>query len=101
MADHRGHMSSGQGPRATSGTSSRCPACGHDGAPGARFCAGCGAALDDRAAPSPDPVSGPTAPETTTAGERRRLTILFSDLVGSTPLSEQLDPEDLSDIVLR
>lgn len=29
------------------------------------------------------------------AAERRRLTVLFCDLVGSTPLAEQLDPEDL------
>ena len=31
--------------------------------------------------------------------ERRQLTVMFCDLVGSTPLSEQLDPEDLRDIV--
>src|SRR3954464_13586625 len=29
------------------------------------------------------------------AGERRLLTMLFWDLVGSTPLSQQLDPEQL------
>ena len=34
------------------------------------------------------------------AGERRRLTILFCDLVGSTALSEELDPEEFSDLVL-
>jgi hypothetical protein len=28
-------------------------------------------------------------------GERRQLTVMFCDLVGSTALSEQLDPEDL------
>src|SRR5262249_50244341 len=31
--------------------------------------------------------------------ERRHLTILFSDLVDSTALSEELDPEDLSAII--
>jgi class 3 adenylate cyclase/predicted ATPase len=31
--------------------------------------------------------------------ERRQLTVLFCDLVGSTPLAEQLDPEDLRDVV--
>jgi class 3 adenylate cyclase len=30
--------------------------------------------------------------------ERRQLTVLFCDLVGSTPLSTQLDPEDLGEI---
>ena len=29
------------------------------------------------------------------AGERRQLTVMFCDLVGSTALSEQLDPEEL------
>jgi class 3 adenylate cyclase/predicted ATPase len=32
-------------------------------------------------------------------GERRRVTVLFCDLVGSTRLSDQLDPEDYSDIM--
>src|SRR6266851_4800678 len=29
-------------------------------------------------------------------GERRQLTVMFCDLVGSTPLSEQSDPEELA-----
>ena len=31
--------------------------------------------------------------------ERRQLTIMFCDLVGSTPLSSRLDPEDLRDVI--
>src|SRR5215468_8656001 len=31
--------------------------------------------------------------------ERRQLTIMFCDLVGSTPLSTRFDPEDLREIV--
>jgi class 3 adenylate cyclase/tetratricopeptide (TPR) repeat protein len=31
--------------------------------------------------------------------ERRQLTVMFCDLVGSTPLSEQLDPEELREVV--
>src|SRR5712691_3025717 len=34
-----------------------------------------------------------------TAGERRHLTVMFCDLVGSTALSEQLDPEELRVVV--
>lgn len=34
------------------------------------------------------------------AAERRQLTILFCDLVGSTPLSERLDPEDYRQVIL-
>jgi class 3 adenylate cyclase/tetratricopeptide (TPR) repeat protein len=32
-------------------------------------------------------------------GERRQLTIMFCDLVGSTGLSQRLDPEDLRDVI--
>ena len=33
------------------------------------------------------------------AGERRQLTVMFIDLVGSTALSTQLDPEDMRDVI--
>src|SRR3954471_5455931 len=32
-------------------------------------------------------------------GERRQLTVMFCDLVGSTALSEKLDPEELRDLL--
>src|SRR2546422_5133439 len=32
--------------------------------------------------------------------ERRQLTVMFCDLVGSTPLSQQLDPEELREVIL-
>jgi class 3 adenylate cyclase/predicted ATPase len=49
-------------------------------------------------------VSGPPAETTLTlapkaAAERRQLTVMFCDLVGSTPLSARLDPEDLRGII--
>jgi class 3 adenylate cyclase len=31
--------------------------------------------------------------------ERRQLTVMFCDLIGSTPLSTRFDPEDLREIV--
>jgi class 3 adenylate cyclase/tetratricopeptide (TPR) repeat protein len=36
-----------------------------------------------------------------TSAERRQLTVMFCDLVGSTALSHQLDPEDLRDVMRR
>src|SRR5215467_7597226 len=36
-----------------------------------------------------------TAPVVPDAAERRQLTVMFCDLVGSTPLSTRFDPEDL------
>src|SRR5215472_14417112 len=32
-------------------------------------------------------------------GERRQVTVMFSDLVGSTALSARLDPEDLREVI--
>jgi len=32
-------------------------------------------------------------------GERRQLTVMFCDLVGSTALGQRLDPEDLRDVL--
>lgn len=43
-----------------------------------------------------DPTAPPLAP---TQVERRRLTVMFCDLVGSTALSERLDPEDLRSLM--
>jgi class 3 adenylate cyclase len=53
------------------------------------------------ATPAVSPVQGeaaPVAPPTPEA-ERRQLTVLFCDLVVSTALSSQLDPEDLREVV--
>jgi class 3 adenylate cyclase len=43
------------------------------------------------------PVTEPAA--TALTAERRQLTVMFCDLVGSTALSTRLDPEDLRDII--
>src|SRR5215467_10614064 len=45
-----------------------------------------------------EPTSAVTAPASNDA-ERRQLTVMFCDLVGSTPLSTRFDPEDLRQIV--
>ncbi len=51
-------------------------------------------------APPPAPQAQPLqAPPHTPEAERRQLTVEFCDLVGSTALSGQLDPEDLRDVV--
>jgi class 3 adenylate cyclase/predicted ATPase len=59
--------------------------------------------LDAIAALSPaeaSPVAAPTpVPASPGDAERRQLTVMFCDLVGSTPLSTRFDPEDLRDIV--
>ena len=40
-----------------------------------------------------------TAPPKDTAAERRQVTVMFSDLVGSTALSARMDPEDLREVI--
>ena len=62
-----------------------CPACAAENADDARFCSSCGRAL--------------AAEGATGAAERRVVTVLFADIMGSTPLGEALDPEDLQDVL--
>jgi class 3 adenylate cyclase len=50
------------------------------------------------AAPASMPAPPPAVPATPEA-ERRQLTVLFCDLVDSTVLASQLDPEDLREVV--
>src|SRR5437764_1241016 len=74
-----------------------CPSCGASNRPGAKFCTKCGCTLttDPSTAPAATAASSP-APQ---SAERRHLTVMFCDLVGSTELSARLDPEDLREII--
>ena len=45
-------------------------------------------------------IAAAAAPQPLDAAERRQVTVLFSDLVGSTALSAHIDPEDLREIIL-
>ncbi len=92
----------------------RCPACAEVVRPGLLFCDSCGARLErvcaECGATSPlasrfrgmcgaksvDP--GPPA-RSAEEGERRQLTVMFVDLVGSTALSGSLDPEQWRDVL--
>src|SRR5437588_9539231 len=50
-------------------------------------------------APEPLTETAPAVAVTSGEAERRQLTVMFCDLVGSTPLSARYDPEDLREIV--
>ena len=56
------------------------------------------AALRLEATPLEDPVRASSSPAQTTA-ERRPLSVMFCDLIGSTALSARLDPEDLRELI--
>jgi class 3 adenylate cyclase/tetratricopeptide (TPR) repeat protein len=91
-----------------------CPACGTENRPGRRFCSSCGSPLAHAcpacgAANEPDdrfcgecgaPLDG-EAPPPMAQAERRLVSVLFGDLVGFTPLSENRDPEEVRELLSR
>jgi len=70
-----------------------CPACGAEVIAGFRFCGTCGRELAQQVQPGKPSVA---AAATT---ERRRVTVVFADLVGFSSLAEHLDPENLNALV--
>ena len=74
---------------------SPCPTCGFENERTAKFCGGCGKPIGEAAAASPKDASAPLPDR----AERRQLTVMFCDLVGSTALASRLDPEDLRGII--
>ena len=103
-----------------------CPSCGARIEADWRFCPDCGRALQAGAAvpappparPSPSPLPAPPderfarlarhIPESlakriraagAVAGERKRATVFFCDLVGSTAIAERLDPETYRELL--
>jgi class 3 adenylate cyclase/tetratricopeptide (TPR) repeat protein len=63
-----------------------CPACGQENRLEARFCDSCGAAL---------------APRPSSREVRKTVTLVFSDVSGSTSLAEQIDPEAMRRVMAR
>ncbi len=75
-----------------------CPSCGVLVPPDRNFCGECGASL------SPVVTAQDVAPDTALLereAERRQLTVMFCDLVGSTALAERLDPEELRELLAQ
>ena len=80
-------------------TSLRCPRCGFENPVGFYFCGRCASSLTDQTQDFA-PVQTEKQPgKAEDKAERRQLTVMFCDLVGSTALSEQLDPEDLREVM--
>lgn len=76
----------------------RCEACGFELPDRAKFCSECGEPV---ARPETSPASAvERIPLSAPAdGERRQITVLFCDLIGSTALASRLDPEDWRDVL--
>ena len=75
----------------------RCPLCSAENPPNAKFCLECAKPLEAEATLAGASYAARQAPD----GERRHLTVLFSDLVNSTEIAAHLDPEDWRDIAAR
>ena len=63
-----------------------CPQCGEENPEGFKFCGSCGALLAEASAPRE---------------VRKTVTVVFSDVTGSTALGERLDPESLRRVMGR
>jgi class 3 adenylate cyclase len=73
-----------------------CANCGFTNEPAAKFCGGCGKPIEtgSRALPI-----APSPEHRVEGAERRQLSVMFCDLVGSTALSARLDPEELREMI--
>src|SRR5215207_5867330 len=78
-----------------------CPSCASPNPPSAKFCGDCGAKLGASAAPATrQTTSQETEPKhPVSSAERRQLTVMFCDLVGSTALASRLDPEEMREVL--
>jgi hypothetical protein len=93
-----------------------CPKCGASIRASSKFCDECGHNLSEPKEAPPKDASGPLDAMPTAAksdiqatppaaeahsldAERRQLSVMFCDLLGSTNLSARLDPEDLREVV--
>jgi len=86
-----------------------CPECGTDNRVGNKFCDECGSNLKP-VKKVPDPITETVIQSVSLSkeiiagdppsinGERKHVTVLFSDLTGYTALSEKLDPEEIKEI---
>ena len=102
---------------------SACPRCGTELPPAAKFCLECGHRLGATESAPAEPPAVPLAvgdfqarlasytpkhlaekiltSRSALEGERRQVTVLFTDVAGFTPLAEKLDPEDVHRIMNR
>ena len=69
-----------------------CPGCGARLLAGSNFCGECGHPLGAELETS--------MPKLHTESQRKRVTVLFSDMAGFTTLSDRLDPEEVRDMLI-
>ena len=89
-----------------------CPGCSFENLPGDKFCGECGSNLkhtqeifkvksDAQSESFTSTTNKPSNDIGHSTGERKHVTVLFSDLTGYTAMSEKLDPEEVKEITSR
>jgi len=78
-----------------------CPSCKAKIPLGNKFCGECGYNLKSEIPPISPSDEYSLSDSTSIIGERRQVTVLFSDLSGYTAMSEKLDPEEVKNIMSR
>src|SRR5438552_17156935 len=81
-----------------------CPSCGNANPASAKFCLECGHKLpatgvDAAGRPATDAATLRPS-QVAASAERRQLTVMFCDLVGSTALSARLAPDDMRVVMI-
>jgi class 3 adenylate cyclase len=76
-----------------------CANCGSLNPPNANFCGDCSAKLGSAKTSASSPAYARPPAVSLPSAERRQLTVMFCDLVGSTALSAGLDPEDTREVI--
>src|SRR6478672_5446835 len=78
-----------------------CTSCGQLNRPGSRFCNQCGTALAAKPAAQPPGIAVGQAVDSgfIPEGERKLVTALFVDIINSTGLEQDLDPEEARAII--
>ena len=70
-----------------------CPICGHINSGDNKVCTECGNPVETKA--------GKGTPSTSVRGERKQVTVLFSDLTDYTAISERIDAEEVGEMMSR
>ena len=85
-----------------------CSSCDTVNLPESKFCSQCGNLLSQTDRPAADELLKPLRPDVdkraltqAVVGERKHVTVLFSDMSGYTALAQRLDPEEVRDITAR
>ena len=82
-----------------------CRSCGATNLADDQFCSECGTSLEATSSPAssrPAPTVGPSTrsqSKKSVHAERRQITVMFCDMVGSTALSTRLDPEEQGEVI--